>query len=286
VASTFLANSVNLAKLAAGRLVTSQAKRQPNRLLTLSRSRTAGTSVTPQQGHWDHVPEPLLVRDFARLRSQLASSPPPPIRARLLAEGVRVLAVAGVDSLSYSRSRQTLTAQLRDVHEDSFPLRMEHNPAAPFALNCLAEALARGPSFVSGELEFSGELHLRPLAVVTSQGVQVPDLVEESSAAIPESPGWERPDDLKEALGSCGELLDEACQWGLSHLSSDWGQRAQAMGQHCGQLGFKELGSLLQSLGRQPSLAGWLECALRLELTELRLALGGGTARAAEALGL
>ncbi|MGE0489362.1 MAG: SWIM zinc finger family protein [Vulcanimicrobiota bacterium] len=270
VANLRLAPEARLAALAAGRLVTGQARRRPNRQLMLGRSRLGKTTVTPQAGHWHVLPPPLLVEDFSLFRRELDSHPPALIRARLLAEGVRVVRVAAVGSLGYARATQTLSAELLDHQGVSLLLRREHRAVVPGALDALAAALEQGPAYVSGRVDYQGGLHLDPLALVTDR-VVVPDLCEPGQAEVAAWAG-PPPDPLEAALTASQQLLVEASQRGLRQLGEEWSQRAEAQSVVLGEFGLASLAESLARLSRSRTAVDWLDCALRAELTGLCLA--------------
>ncbi|MCA9790204.1 MAG: SWIM zinc finger family protein [Candidatus Eremiobacteraeota bacterium] len=270
VANQRMAPEARLAAVAAGRLVTGQARRRPNRQLLLGRSRLGKTTVTPQAGQWQVLPPPLLVDDYSLFLDELKSQPPALIRARLLAEGVRVVRVAQVGSVGYSRATQTLTAELLDGGGRVLLLRREHRAVAPGALDALAAALEQGPGYVSGRVDYQGGLHLDPLAVVTDR-VVVPDLTEEGPGPLA---GWAGapPDPLEAVLEACQQLLTEAGQRGLRQLGEDWCERLMVSAGRVGQFGLASLAEAMRKLSSSRTAVDWLDCALKVELSGLCLA--------------
>lgn len=207
--------------MARGRVVSTLAKRRANRALLLGRGRIAQTAVTPQSGAWDQLPEPIYVPDLEAEVVRRRRRPPRFLRARVLAEDVRAIAVDEVVDLVYRPGQQLLEAVVRDPQGCELHLSLEHRRVTPHALDAATAALAGEHGelrFVSGALVVAGgKLTMRPLAFVTD-AVVVPDFAAETQAVpIPQRDVRTSPDALFESLSAGLALLDEAAHRGLRH---------------------------------------------------------------------
>jgi hypothetical protein len=182
---------VRLSALAGGNVVTGSAVRGANRLVRISPSRLARTTVSPSSGSWDTLPEGILLRDLDAENSRLASLAPAVVRARVVAEAVRVVAVESVGELQWSPGSQQLHTR---IHAPVGTARVvaTHTVAAPAAIDALARALsgAVGPvRFVAGHLRrHGGGIDIEPTAVVADTGVIVPAFAEAAGPAIGPAP--------------------------------------------------------------------------------------------------
>src|SRR5690606_28348107 len=105
------------------------------------------------------------------------AEPPRLVRPRVEAESVRVVEVAEVGDIGYHPGAQRLQATIRDAEGASAVISREYSPYSPGGLDCLAAALKAGPRYVSGSIRRShGTLIVDPIAVLTDDGVTVPDL--------------------------------------------------------------------------------------------------------------
>ncbi|MFS8103042.1 hypothetical protein LFM09_38525, partial [Lentzea alba] len=136
-------------RLAASNVVSESATRSASRAVTLKTSRVAKTSLTPVGTAWDHLPQALVIDDYAAAAAHLAELPPRQVRARVEAELVRAVRVTEVTDLAYDPAAQRLTATLRcstphhnlggagatgpSTHDATAPhdLAAPHDPAAP-----------------------------------------------------------------------------------------------------------------------------------------------------------
>ncbi|GIE82868.1 hypothetical protein Aph02nite_88180 [Actinoplanes philippinensis] len=169
-----------VAAVAAGTLVTESAVRSASRAVRLSASRVAKSTVTASHGAWDGLPDGLLVRDYARLAADLDAMPPRPVRARVRAELVRVLAIAQVGATHYSPGAQRLTVEILDVHGNPATVVATHAAVAPGRLDAVAAALGgrRGkPRYVAGSVHRSGgRVVIDPYAIAADGPPVIPDL--------------------------------------------------------------------------------------------------------------
>jgi hypothetical protein len=169
-----------VAAVAAGTLVTESAVRNASRAVRLSASRVAKSTVTASNGAWDGLPDGLLIHDYARLAADLDAMPPRPVRARVRAELVRVLAIAEVGPAHYSPGAQRLTVEIRDVHGNTATVVATHAAVAPGRLDAVAAALdgRRGrPRYVAGSVHRSGgRVVIDPYAIAADGSTVIPDL--------------------------------------------------------------------------------------------------------------
>lgn len=167
-----------LRALSGANVVSEHISRSPSRTVTIGRGRVAATSVTPIGAAWADLPDTLLISDVAAQLAAWERRPPRLIRPRVEADNARVLAVASVESVGYDAAQQRLEAVVRDPSGNVAAIRADHNPLCPGGLDALAEALGSpGARFVSGLLRREGGRPvLDPLAVLTEDGLVVPDL--------------------------------------------------------------------------------------------------------------
>ncbi|MEU4161814.1 hypothetical protein [Actinoplanes sp. NPDC026670] len=169
-----------IAAVAGGTLVTESAVRSASRAVRLSASRVAKSTVTASNGAWDGLPDGLLVHDYARLAADLEAMPPRPVRARVRAELVRVLVIAGVGPAHYSPGAQRLTVEIRDNHGNTAEVIATHAAVAPGRLDAVAAALGghRGkPRYVAGSVHRSGgRVVIDPYAIAADGPPIIPDL--------------------------------------------------------------------------------------------------------------
>ncbi|WP_433615458.1 SWIM zinc finger family protein [Dactylosporangium sp. CA-139114] len=264
--------------LAAGTLVTESAVRSAGRAVRLTTSRVAKATVTASRGAWDRLPATLLVRDLAALAGELDRLPPRVVRPRIEAELVRVLEVAQVHAVAYAPGAQRLRAGLADRHGNRAVLTATHTAAAPGRLDAVAEALAAGPSFVSGVVrKTSGGIEIDPLAIVAGATVVVPDLGEAGAGELARPDGVGK-EPLAEALDHAIATLAEMPHRGLRHLPPGFGDRLRKAGDGLHRVGLHRAAAALETLrdalGPDPGEAvvrAWVDAHLRLTVTaELR----------------
>ncbi|MBW8485686.1 hypothetical protein [Actinomadura parmotrematis] len=217
-----------LRALAASNVVSESASRSARHHVRLSPGRIARTTVTPLGRAWEDLPAPLLTGDFAALGERIAALPPRLVRPRVDADNVHVLRVAAVEDVRYDPGGQALSAVVRDGHGTPAALHAVHSPVAPAALDRLAAALGDGATHVSGAVRRSqGTLHVTPYAVLTSAGLQVPDLAAGTAAAITDRAVPAPPDPIGAALDEALEVCADAAHHGLRHLPAGFAPRAE-----------------------------------------------------------
>ncbi|MEU9143654.1 hypothetical protein [Streptomyces sp. NPDC048349] len=208
-----------LGAVARANLVSESASRTPGLSVTIGAGRVASTSVTPVGSAWADLPEPLLLRDFAAHARALDRLPLYLVRPRTGADSVRVVAVHEIGELGYDPAEQRLEAAVRDAHGAAATLSAVHNPYSPGALDVLAACLegSRGEvRYLSAFVRVTGAgLVFDPIAVMTTQGVTVPDL--SPAAGSPLVPNLlPRPrDPLSEALEGAVSAMAAAADRGL-----------------------------------------------------------------------
>jgi hypothetical protein len=198
-----------LGRLAAANVVSESAVRSASRVVRLATSRVAKTSVTPVGDAWLDLPDGVLARDFAVLERELAALPPWFVRARVEAELVRVLAVEDVRDVGYDPGAQRLDAVIADANGVTATVSATYNRYCPSALDGLAKALADSPRMIAVVID--------PCAVLTADGVVVPDLADGAPTALAGS----NPPDLdpvSAAVAAALEVSAEAAHRGLNHV--------------------------------------------------------------------
>ncbi|GHJ47583.1 hypothetical protein Cs7R123_49250 [Catellatospora sp. TT07R-123] len=266
----------SLGALAAGNLVTESAVRSASRAVRLAAARVAKTTVSPSRGGWDELPSALVAADYAALAAELDQLPPRPIRPRIEAELVRVLAVAEVASVRYAPGDQRLDAQLTDCSGNTATVTATHSAAAPGRLDSLAAALTGqyGPvRHISGVVRRSaGTILLEPIGVAAADQLIVPDLLPPQAAANVELATDGPGELLADALGRARTLLAEAPHRGLRHLPPSYRIRLEETARALSALGLHRTAEALTAFSTAPgddeeaSQRSWVDAYLRTEL--------------------
>jgi hypothetical protein len=268
-----IAARATLGAVAAGHVVSKGVSRHANRSVTIGTSRVRDTSVTPQEPDWGSLPPSILVRDLAAYAAEHAAQPPKMLRPRVLAEHLRVVAVAGVSDVVYLPSEQQLVAALSDDRGATVRLVVRHRAVAPHALDAVGAALGDGLRFVAGELRNGpAGLEIDPVGLVTRQLV-VPDLV-------PSAAKWEAPhaarahvrSPLDAALAEAESVLEEGVQLGLAPARGDWLARVASARKRLDDTGFASVAERFSGLerdaggGTDGAIEAWVEASLRVAL--------------------
>jgi hypothetical protein len=212
-----------LRALAAANLISESASRSASRVVHLSAGRIAKTTVTPVGTSWEHLPGSVVVTDLAAAGRALEDLPPRLIRARVEAEFVRVVRISEVRDLGYDPGDQRLEAQVVDPAGGTATVSAEYRSECPGALDALAAALGgdRGePRFISGSLHRDrGTLVIDPIAILTTDGVTVPDLAPGDGGTDLNAYAGRRTDRLGAALDTALTTLAELAHRGLRHAT-------------------------------------------------------------------
>ncbi|ACU35832.1 SWIM zinc finger family protein [Actinosynnema mirum] len=260
-------SGTTLAALAAANVVSESAVRSPSRVVRLTASRVAKTSVTPLGSAWTGLRAPVLVRDLAAAGAELAALPPRVVRARVEAEHVRVVEVAAVRSIGYDPGAQRLEAVVADAAGTTALVRATYRSTTPAALDALARALAAGPTHVSGALSRTGgRLVITPFAVLTPDGPVVPDLAGGDVGGLVGGLVVGR-DVLAEVLESALSLCAEAAHRGLEHLAATMPGRLAEAEAELRRVGLAKAAELLSAFAAAPGEESWLVAYLRLLVT-------------------
>ncbi|SER71203.1 hypothetical protein SAMN05216188_114111 [Lentzea xinjiangensis] len=254
-------------RLAASNVVSESAARSASRAVTLKTSRVAKTSLTPVGTAWDHLPQALVVDDYDAAAAHLAELPPRQVRARVEAELVRAVRVAGVGDLAYDPAAQRLTATLHGPTGTTCVLEATHRAVAPRSLDALAAALAAGPVTITGSVRrHRGRLVVDPLAVRTEAGVVVLDLAADAPPR-PLPPGTTASDPVSASVDSALTVLAEAAHRGLDHLTDSLLARVREVGAHLRRTGLRTAADRVTAFADAPAAATWLGAHLRLLVT-------------------
>jgi hypothetical protein len=210
----------SLGALAAANLVSESASRSASRVVNVTSGQVGRSTVTPVGTAWAQLPHPVLVRDLDVAARALDDLPPWFIRPRLEAEFVRVVAVAEVREVGYHPGDQQLDALVSDTAGRTATVSAEYRDSCPGALDALAEALQASPSFISGSLRRGrGTLVLDPVAVLTPDGMVVPDLAPgDGSAGLP-AHSSRQTDLLGATLATTLATMAEVAHRGLRQLT-------------------------------------------------------------------
>ncbi|UBU11393.1 hypothetical protein [Nonomuraea gerenzanensis] len=269
--------TATLSALATGSVVTESAVRSASRTVRLATGRISRTTVSPSRGDWGELPAPLVVTDYAALRRELDALPLRPVRPRVEAELVRVVAVAQVEAVWYAPGDQRLDAVIVDRAGGTAVVRATHTAAAPGRLDALAAALAGEEGelrFVSGVVgREAGGLVVEPLGLAAGDRVIVPDLRPAGGGGTLEVAVEEPPEPLAAALTDTRGLLAECAHHGLSHLPPGYGERLAAASQRLTVLGLRRVAQAVtvfaaaRAHGSEEAVEqSWVDAYLRLEV--------------------
>ncbi|AQZ69555.1 hypothetical protein BKM31_56030 [[Actinomadura] parvosata subsp. kistnae] len=270
--------SSTLGALATGNLVTESAVRSASRTVRLATGRISRTTVSPSRGDWGALPPSLVVSDYAALGRELDALPLRPVRPRIEAELVRVVAVAGVETIRYAPGDQRLDAVIADGSGNTVVVSATHTAAAPGRLDALAAVLAGvegEPRFVSGVVgRRAGALVIEPLGVAAGDRVIVPDLRAEGGGGGPVAVADDRPEPLAEALIEARGLLAEVAHHGLVHLPPAYGERLAGAAHRLTVLGLRRVAGAVTAFERaraggaeeEAVERAWVDAYLRVEV--------------------
>ena len=278
LANRVVTAGVKLRTLASGQLITQVARRRANRLLLLGSGRQ-NTSATPQRGNWEKLPAPLRVEALSQLVAHRRARAPRMLRPRLLAEALVVLPVAELLGVRWAAGEQAVVALLALPGGETVELVKRHRAVVPGACAAVAKALQGELRFVAGELVWG---RLDPLALVTGEGVVVPELapsapVRLEGGALPSSA-----DPLEAAVEQAMGLLAEGAHAGLSAMPGSWSTRLEAASLGLSRLGLGRTGSALSDVATcsssvrsggplEPLIDAWLAARIRVGVAAERL---------------
>ncbi|GAA2459546.1 hypothetical protein GCM10010191_94800 [Actinomadura vinacea] len=264
-----------LRALATANVVSENATRSPSRIVRLGTGRVSKTSVTPVGTAWGDLPGTVLARDLLELEREMDALPTRLVRPRVAAEFVRVVEIAEVKEVGYLPGAQRLEAIFRDSAGTVAAVSAAFSPHCPGALDELAGALAgdRGePLYVSGSVRRSrGMLIVDPVAVMTTEGVVVPDLAAGDGSGALEAYTEQEGDPLSTALAGALDVCADAAHRGLRHVPH--GTRAR-VDRAAGELRATGLGTTADALAAlaaaldgddtERTVAAWVDTQLRL----------------------
>jgi len=285
LASRSLGGGLRLGALAHGQVVSRAVRRRANRALVFGSRAGGATSVTPQTGAWEDLPEPIRVDGAAAVAAAHAARPPRLLRPRVLAEDVHVLPVAEVLAISWDPAAQTLTADVSDG-EAIYHVVRAYRAAAPAALDAIAVALsgAHGPPrFVAGEVRrHLGRVEVDPSAIACDR-VIVPDLWDGEAVVVPTAPSRGVEGHPEGAVATAAGLLEDAAHGGLRALSAGWSARLRESAAALDEVGLATTGEALATVasavdearvsgaGWPAACDAWLAAALRVALLREQL---------------
>ncbi|MGW6738022.1 hypothetical protein [Streptomyces sp. NPDC055013] len=276
-----------LRTLAAANVVSEHTSRAADRTVSISRGRIAATSVTPLGSAWRELPGSLLLRDTAAHLRAAGERPPRLIRPRVEAESVRVVEASAVESVGYDPAAQRLEAVVRDPAGNEILVRAAYNPLCPGGLDALAAALGDEEVHgVSGMLNRAhGRIVLDPLAVLTSQGVIIPDLAPGEGDATLAVARARPTDPITTALESALTALAQAAHHGLRRLTTpararltDSAAALRRAGLHTAARLVRDLGTTLHRDGATAAVPAWVDAQIQLTVSLELHAEGAGTA--------
>lgn len=278
-------SGTTLRALATGNVITESASRSASRVLRLASSRVAKTGVTPLGGAvaWERLPESVTASDLSTLARELAELPPRLIRPRVAAELIRVVPIDTVTTTGYHPGDQRLEARISDAVGATATVSAGYHAASPGALDALAAAL-RGdhgtPRFLSGSVHRAmGGIVVRPVAVLTDQGVLVPDLAPGDGSADLDGASPElEPDPMGAALHTALAACAEAAHHGLRRVPPGVRDRLADAAGALAAVGLRTTADLVAALASACGTAddatlvqAWVDTSIRLTTTaELR----------------
>ncbi|MFB4309296.1 hypothetical protein [Actinomadura sp. GTD37] len=238
-----------LRSLAAANIVSESAARSAGRVVRVAAGRVAKTTVTPLGNAWETLPGGLLVRDLAAEARALDALPPRLVRPRVEAELVRAVEIAEVRDIGYHPGSQRLEAVVADAAGTTAAVSADYSPHRPAALDALAEALAAAPRVLTGGVRKDrGGLVIDPFAVLTGDGVVVPDLAPGEGTAALDAPAPAVGDPLAhvltEALAGCAE----AAHRGLLHTPPGLRERIARAGADLDRAGLRTAAGAVAAL--------------------------------------
>lgn len=266
-----------LAALATGNLVTESAVRSASRTVRLATGRISRTTVSPSRGEWGELSPSLVVTDLAALGRELDALTLRPIRPRVEAELVRVVAVSRVVAMTYVPGDQRLDALVADQAGNTATVTATHTGAAPGRLDSLAAVLAGEEGelrFVSGVVgRTGGGVVIDPVGLAAGGRVVVPDL-QPAGGGGPLAVAEDDPHDpLTAALIDTRGLLAEAAHHGLSHLPPTYGARLDTAARRLTGLGLHRIAQSVTAFAAARSQDSdetaeqtWIDAYLRLEV--------------------
>jgi hypothetical protein len=273
-----VAPRLSLGAVARGQLVSRAVKRRANLEMVVGTSRGGQTSLTPQTGDWGRLPRAVSCASYAELEAELRARPPRLLRARVLADSVRVVPVARVAGIVYAPGEQAVVVDLRDHDDRSLSMVRRHHRAGPHAVDAVAVAAGSGRlRFVAGEVRMvGGGLVIDPIGLVTDS-VIVPDLegpqpewqARSGTLAEPTTPAH---DAVRAGLGA----LEEACHVGLARVPHGFRDRVEAAAARLDAVGLAGNARRLRKVGEdvtagRDATGAWLSAGVRLALTEERV---------------
>jgi hypothetical protein len=244
-----VAGSLRLARLAAGTLVTTTARRRANGELKLGQSFAGKASIGAQNGDWSRVLAPLRIDSQAEYLRQQQLAPPQALAARTALPNFHVLQVAQVAEIGFDPGQQCLHAVLIDPSGAAWTLQREHAAANPGALDAIARVLlaradttaSTAPLYVAGTVQReAGSLCIEPWAL-SAGGVVVPDAsaADGALAGVRLSAAARTANDpLAAFLQALDDALCEALRDGLARRSglldrlTDLIERSRELGLH------------------------------------------------------
>ncbi|GAA4241645.1 hypothetical protein GCM10022254_71300 [Actinomadura meridiana] len=268
-----------LRSLATGNVVSESATRSAGRVVRVATGRIAKTTVTPLGDTWTGLPAALTVRDFAAEERALDALPPRLVRPRVAAERVRVVGIAELRDLGYHPGAQRLDALVADAAGATAVVSAAYSPYRPAALDVLAGALTAGPCLLGGAVgRDRGGLVIDPFAVLTPDGVVVPDLEPGDGTAALDGPPPAAPDPLGHALDEALAACSAAAHRGLVHVTPTLQDRIARAGDDLNKAGLRTAAQTVAALATaltdddpHRAVRAWATACVRLITTaELR----------------
>jgi hypothetical protein len=250
------AGGLRFSLLAGGSLTTKGANRQANRALVLSGQGSGGRKhdLRPSTGAWHDLPAPIRIADRDTLVDALRTRVPKALRPRVLAEDLRVLALARCDAPRFDAGEQVVHAV---AHlEDGTPVHVTypHDPATPRAVAALSAVLEEAEHIAGHVTMRANGLAIEPTAVASAaHGVTVPAMATTGSLTADLAPLHVPTDPLGDHLRAVTDRLA-----GIVHHGTVTGaSRVDRLAAQSRALGMRALSERLDALFTEPNLATW-----------------------------
>ncbi|GAB3260750.1 hypothetical protein [Kineosporia babensis] len=257
-------------RLAGSSVITDSAQRSASRTVRIGSGSLSRTHAMTAARPWQHLPPGIMAPDLQGLARELDELPPRLVRARVEAELVRVIPLAGVEAVTYSPGDQRLDAVVTDAVGTAALISATHESCTPGRLDALAAALEDDPRYVSGMVaRRGGRILIDPIALAFEDRVIVPDLAPTGRTAAADGPALGAPDVLHQALDETAALLAEIAHRGMGHLPPTMTDRLQTAAGMLRTAGLVAVAADVQQLVSTPphqAVDVWANAYLRVSL--------------------
>lgn len=264
---------IGLGQLAHGQLVSKTVRRRANRSIEIGASRLAQSSVTPQDGSYESLPAPLLVRAVDDHLRALGARPPWMLRPRVLAETACVVAVSRVVGVGWDAAAQSIVALLLDEAGTPFRAIVSHRAVAPHAVDATSAAFGGEVRFVTGEMSRDTAGPILDVLAIAGERLVVPDLAEPAAPSPHGRALAEPPDPTRDAEARANGVLEELLVPGVAAAPTVVAERATRLADELRHLGMegtaRRIAGLAEALrggSTEAAVEAWLRAGVWLAL--------------------